>query len=157
MLQSYLPLWSALAVAVGVVWGLLALGAQLTPRACVARAERRTARPKTLGVVLPPGGAPAATYGTVVLFVVGTTTASVLYPWAAVFRHATEGRGSLSPLVALLDMGVFGAMLLVGMVYAWRRGALAWYAGVQRPLQASALPGRNVAADAAAPTREDRL
>jgi NADH-quinone oxidoreductase subunit A len=39
-----------------------------------------------------------------------------MYPWAVVFKE--EG------LVALLDMGVFLAILFLGLLYGWSQGAL---------------------------------
>ncbi len=39
------------------------------------------------------------------------------------FAVATKLRGSLSGLV---EVGIFVGMLALGLVYAWRKGALAW-------------------------------
>lgn len=41
-----------------------------------------------------------------------------MYPWAVVFR--SEG------LVAMIEMGMFIAILLLGVLYAWRERALEW-------------------------------
>jgi len=41
-----------------------------------------------------------------------------MYPWAVVFR--SEG------LVAMVEMAMFIAILLLGVVYAWRERALEW-------------------------------
>ena len=41
-----------------------------------------------------------------------------MYPWAAVY--VAEG------LTALVEMGMFLAILGIGIVYAWREGALRW-------------------------------
>ena len=41
-----------------------------------------------------------------------------MYPWAVVFVR--EG------LVALVEMGMFIAILLLGVLYTWREGALRW-------------------------------
>ena len=41
-----------------------------------------------------------------------------MYPWAVVFRR--EG------LIAMVEMGMFIAILLLGVLYAWRERALEW-------------------------------
>ena len=41
-----------------------------------------------------------------------------LFPWAVAFDQL--------PLFLFIEMFVFLAILLVGYVYAWRRGALEW-------------------------------
>ena len=52
------------------------------------------------------------------LFVAFDVEALFLYPWAVVFR--TLG------LVGFLDMMVFVAVLFLGLIYVWKRGALQW-------------------------------
>lgn len=41
-----------------------------------------------------------------------------MYPWAVVFR--SEG------LIAMVEMGMFIAILLLGVLYAWRERAFEW-------------------------------
>ncbi|MES2210584.1 MAG: NADH-quinone oxidoreductase subunit A [Chloroflexota bacterium] len=41
-----------------------------------------------------------------------------MYPWAVVFR--SEG------LIAMVEMGMFITILLLGVLYAWRERALEW-------------------------------
>jgi len=41
-----------------------------------------------------------------------------MYPWAVVFR--SEG------LVAMIEMAMFIAILLLGVLYAWRERAFEW-------------------------------
>ncbi len=41
-----------------------------------------------------------------------------MYPWAVVFR--SEG------LIAMVEMGMFIIILLLGLLYAWRERALEW-------------------------------
>jgi NADH-quinone oxidoreductase subunit A len=52
------------------------------------------------------------------LFLVFDVEAAFLYPWALVFRQLG--------VVALFEIGVFTFILLVGLAYAWRKGALEW-------------------------------
>jgi len=52
------------------------------------------------------------------LFLVFDVEAAFLYPWAVVVREFG--------LTGLVEIGVFGAVLLVALAYAWRKGALRW-------------------------------
>lgn len=53
-----------------------------------------------------------------ILFVIFDVEVVFLYPWATKFL-ALE-------LFALIEMAVFVLILLVGLVYAWRKGDLEW-------------------------------
>jgi len=52
------------------------------------------------------------------IFIIFDLEATFLYPWAVLFR-------SLG-LLGFLEMAVFMGILLVGLVYAWKKGALEW-------------------------------
>lgn len=54
------------------------------------------------------------------LFVVFAVDAVYLFPWATVF--AAPGYG----VTTLVEMGIFIGFLAVGILYAWRKGALRW-------------------------------
>ncbi|MCP4902080.1 MAG: NAD(P)H-quinone oxidoreductase subunit 3 [bacterium] len=53
-----------------------------------------------------------------VLFVVFDVETIFLFPWAVMFEKLE--------LFGFIEMVVFLAILLVGYIYAWRRGALEW-------------------------------
>lgn len=55
-------------------------------------------------------------YGYALLFLAFDMEMAFMYPWSVVYRE--EG------LVALLDMGVFLAILFLGLLYGWSQGAL---------------------------------
>lgn len=57
-------------------------------------------------------------YIVAMLFIVFDIEAVFLYPWAVVFRELK--------VFGLVEMGVFIAILLVGFVYVWKKGALEW-------------------------------
>ncbi len=57
-------------------------------------------------------------YIVAMLFIVLDIETLFLIPWAVVFRDLG--------LVGFLEMTVFILVLLVGLVYAWRKGALKW-------------------------------
>jgi len=57
------------------------------------------------------------------LFVVFDVESVFLYPWAVVFKHLiAAGRGAF----AFIEMFVFIIILVLGLVYAWRKGVLKW-------------------------------
>ncbi len=53
-----------------------------------------------------------------ILFVVFDVEALFLFPWTVIFKESGLG--------GLLAMGIFLAVLAVGLVYAWQEGALEW-------------------------------
>ena len=53
-----------------------------------------------------------------ILFVLFDVEAIYLYPWAVAYDHLG--------LFALVEMLIFIFLLLVGYVYAWKKGALEW-------------------------------
>lgn len=52
------------------------------------------------------------------LFLIFDVEIAFLYPWATVFRRFG--------LTSLIEMFVFIFVLLVGLVYAWKKGVLKW-------------------------------
>jgi NADH-quinone oxidoreductase subunit A len=61
-------------------------------------------------------------YGFALLFVVFDVEVVFLFPWAANFGYLSRTFG----VFVLLEMVVFIAILIVGWLYAWRKGALEW-------------------------------
>src|ERR1700736_6315435 len=57
-------------------------------------------------------------YQTAILFLVFDVEVIFLYPWAVELRHLG--------LFGLVEVLMFVAILVVGLVYAWQRGALDW-------------------------------
>jgi NADH:ubiquinone oxidoreductase subunit 3 (subunit A) len=57
-------------------------------------------------------------YSMALLFLSFDMEMAYMYPWAVVFIR--EGG------IALAEMGVFITILLLGILYAWREGALRW-------------------------------
>ena len=55
-------------------------------------------------------------YGLALLFLAFDMEMAFMYPWAVVYRELG--------LTALLDMGVFLAILFLGILYGWSEGAL---------------------------------
>ena len=57
-------------------------------------------------------------YSYALLFVVFDIETVFLYPWAVYLRQLG--------LFGLIEMAVFMAILAIGLVYAWKKGALRW-------------------------------
>jgi len=66
----------------------------------------------------PRNRIPVKFYVIAMLFVVFDIEAVFLYPWAVVFKDLG--------LFAFFEMGLFIVILLVGLIYAWKKGALEW-------------------------------
>jgi NADH-quinone oxidoreductase subunit A len=57
-------------------------------------------------------------YLVAMLFIVFDIETVFIYPWAVVYRQLA--------LFGLIEMGVFIAILLAGLIYVWGKGALEW-------------------------------
>jgi NADH-quinone oxidoreductase subunit A len=53
-----------------------------------------------------------------VLFIIFDIEAVFLYPWAVIYRDLL--------IFGLIEMGVFIGILMLGLFYVWRKGALEW-------------------------------
>lgn len=57
-------------------------------------------------------------YLVALLFILFDLESAFLYPWAVLFRQLG--------LFGFIEMGIFVLILLVGLIYAWKKGALEW-------------------------------
>ena len=64
---------------------------------------------------------PICYYIIAMLYVLFDIELVFFYPWAVVYRKLLSGGSFI-----LIEMIVFIALLLIGYVYAWKRGALQW-------------------------------
>ena len=104
---------------------ILALSAWLGPR-----------RPSSIKSEAFEGGNPSSGqarerfhvrfYLVAILFVVFDIETVFAYPWALVFNESARGNSALSPWLLAGEMLVFVAVMVVALVYAWRKGALDW-------------------------------
>jgi NADH-quinone oxidoreductase subunit A len=117
MPTDYLPIAVLIIIATGLAILVVALGHLFGPR-------RRTARkgqPYESGMVPYGSGQrrmPVHFYLIAVLFILFDIEIIFLLPWAVVLRQIK--------VAGLIEMLVFVLILLVGFVYAWKRGALEW-------------------------------
>ena len=62
-------------------------------------------------------------YMVALLFVVFDVETALIFPWTVIYRSAAANEGLLA---ALAPMVVFIGVLVVGLVWAWRNGAVRW-------------------------------
>ena len=117
MLQNYLPILIFLAVAAAFGLLLLMLGFVLGPR----RPDSQKLSPYECGFEAFEDSRAkfdVRYYLVAILFIIFDLEIAFLFPWA-VALDAIGGFG-------LISMGVFLAILVVGFVYEWKKGALEW-------------------------------
>lgn len=113
----YTPFLVIVLLALVVPAALLLLSRFLGPRA----KERAKGEPYECGIPQPNpprNPIPIKYYLVAVLFLLFDVEAVFLYPWAVVYRRLG--------LFGLVEMGVFLLMLVAGLIYVWKRGALEW-------------------------------
>ncbi len=117
MLSSYLPIAILLILATVIAVVVIVLGNSFGPR----RPTKRKAMPYESGMI-PIGTANPRVnirfYLIAVLFILFDIEVIFFLPWAVVFRQLG--------LFGLIEMFLFIAILLVGFVYVWKKGALEW-------------------------------
>lgn len=124
MQDSHLPLIVTLVMACGLAVVMLCLSYVLGPR----RPTDIKSEPFECG---NPVLAPLASrvhvqyYLVALLFLAFDVEAVFVYPWAVLFGDAVRNHAvDVGPLA--LEMGTFVAILLVGLSYIWKKGALDW-------------------------------
>lgn len=117
MLNEFIPI-IVLTVLAAILAGLVVLiGFLFGPR----RPTKRKGMPYESGMrPIGPGARrmPVRFYLVAVLFILFDIEVVFLLPWAVVFRQLG--------LFGLVEMLIFIVILLVGYVYAWKKGALEW-------------------------------
>jgi NADH-quinone oxidoreductase subunit A len=122
MLEPYIPI--AVIVILAIVFGFLivGLGHLFGPR----RKTPSKVMPYESGMN-PIGPStrrtPVRFYLVAVLFILFDIEIIFIIPWAVILKQFVKaGNG----VFALIEMAVFIIILLVGFVYAWKKGALEW-------------------------------
>jgi NADH-quinone oxidoreductase subunit A len=62
-------------------------------------------------------------YMVALLFLVFDIETILIFPWTVVYRDAVENAGLLTAFAPML---VFVGVLVIGLVWAWRNGAVEW-------------------------------
>jgi NADH-quinone oxidoreductase subunit A len=103
---------------VGFVATTLALARLIAPSSRSSREKRDVYETGEVTVTDPWRPFPVRYYVFALLFLIFDVEAAFLFPWAVVYR-------SLG-LYGFVEMVVFVLILGVGLVYAWKKGALEW-------------------------------
>jgi NADH-quinone oxidoreductase subunit A len=119
---DYLPLLILVVIATGFAGIAIGLPSLLGPR----RANAQKLEPYESGII-PFHDArrrfPVKYYLVAMLFILFDIEVIFLYPWAAILRDL---RDQYSVWLALGPMGFFLFILIIGLLYEWRKGALDW-------------------------------
>lgn len=126
LLNTYIPVLVMGIIAVVVAGALILLSSVLGP----SKPTPQKLAPYECGVT-PIGSArerfPIKFYLIAMLFIIFDIETVFLYPWAVTFKNAKTIFGySGAMLFNLGEMAVFVAILFVGYIYVWRRGAFEW-------------------------------
>ncbi len=117
MPAEYLPIATLIILAIGFSFLVVILGQLFGPR----RQTPVKGQPYESGM-RPYGSGqrrmPVHFYLVAVLFILFDIEIIFLVPWAVVLREIK--------VVGLIEMVIFIAVLLVGFIYAWKKGALEW-------------------------------
>jgi NADH-quinone oxidoreductase subunit A len=117
VLAEYLPTLLFLIVATGIGVALIVVGNVLGPK----RPSAEKSSPYECGF---PAFEDARMqfdvryYLVAILFIVFDLEIAFVFPWAVVFRELG--------VFGLVEMGVFLALLVIGFIYVWKKGALEW-------------------------------
>lgn len=117
MTSSYAPVFVALALAVLIPTVFLFLSTRFGPRK--PNPEKLT--PYESGILpsrLPRDRVPVKFYLVAVLFLLFDVEAVFLFPWAVSREHLG--------LAGDVGMGIFFLLLVLGLAYEWRKGAMDW-------------------------------
>src|SRR5689334_25137762 len=116
-MATYIPLFILFIVAGGLTLVLFALSSFIGPKNPTAEKmiPYECGSESTGGRFVKPS---VKFYLTAILFVVFDIEVVLMYPWAIQFR--TLGWGGMA------TMGSFVALLVVALIYVWKKGALEW-------------------------------
>ena len=117
MLGEYLPILLFLIVSTGIGIALLVVGSLLGPK----RPSSEKLSPYECGFEAFEDARmrfDVRYYLIAILFIVFDLEIAFLFPWAVVFKELGAQ--------AIVAMTIFLAILVVGFVYEWKKGALEW-------------------------------
>jgi NADH-quinone oxidoreductase subunit A len=123
-LQAYVPLLIQLLVAAFLAGALITLSTFIGWR----RPNKAKQQPYECGIT-PTGEAnqpfSVKFYLVAMVFILFDVEAIFLYPWAYIFKDLA--RNAATRWFGFLEMMFYVAILLVGYIYLWKKGALDWH------------------------------
>jgi len=117
MIGQYIPILCAAVVAIGLALAMLMLSRVLGPRNLTKR------KTSTYECGIEPTGSikerfPIKFYIIAMLFILFDLEVVFMFPWAVEFRQLG--------FLGFMEMAMFVGVLVVGLVYVWKKGALEW-------------------------------
>lgn len=103
---------------VGFVAFVLVLARLIAPSSRSSKGKFQTYETGEANVTDPWRPFPVRYYVFALLFLIFDVEAAFLYPWAVVYRDLG--------LYGFVEMLIFVLILVVGLAYAWKKGALKW-------------------------------
>jgi len=123
-LHAYVPLLIYLLVAMALAGALLAISTLIGWR----RPNKAKQQPYECGIT-PTGDArepfSVKFYLVAMVFILFDVEAIFLYPWAYIFKDLA--RDAATKWFGFVEMMFYVAILLVGYIYLWKKGALDWH------------------------------
>jgi NADH-quinone oxidoreductase subunit A len=117
MLESYIPILILLGVSIGNAVGMIALSQLVSPyRPTAAKLAPYESGMAPLGDTRERFS--VKFYLVAILFIVFDIETVFLIPWAVLFRELG--------VFGFVEMLTFMLVLLVGLIYIWKKGALQW-------------------------------
>ena len=117
MLESYVPLLIFVLIVLGLIGALVTLSFVLGPN----KPHKSKLAPYESGIVTDSPAHRRLSvrfYLTAMLFIIFDVESIFLLPWATIVRQLK--------IFGIVEMGIFIATLLIGLIYIWRKGALRW-------------------------------
>ncbi len=117
MLSTYIPIFVILAIATILALMIICLSTIVGNR----KPSKIKLMPYECGV--DPVGTARGRFSVkffiiAMLFIIFDIEVIFLYPWAIIFKDLR--------LFGLVEMGIFILILVIGLIYVWRKGALEW-------------------------------
>jgi len=123
-LQAYVPLLIHLLVAAFLATALITVSTVIGWR----RPSKTKSQPYECGIT-PTGDArepfSVKFYLVAMVFILFDVEAIFLYPWAFIFKDLA--RNAATHWFGFIEMMIYVAILLVGYIYLWKKGALDWH------------------------------
>ncbi len=112
-----------LLLVVGFVATTLVIARLIAPSRRTSQAKGQIYETGEVTVTDPWRPFPVRYYVFALLFLIFDVEAAFLYPWATIYKdYIAKGMG----LYMFVEVAIFVFILVVGLAYAWKKGALKW-------------------------------
>ena len=122
-MDIFIPLLLMFSLVLGLLIVMLAMNRLLAPHN-PNPIKNQTFECGNIPKKLPEGRSFVRFYLIAILFILFDLEIAFLFPWATIFKDIVASESI--KLFGFIEMLVFVAILVVGYVYAWAKGALEW-------------------------------